>query len=179
MLVDTGASVDIIYWDAFKNLGLEESSLEVDNTPIKGFRQMKIPVAGIIILPITLGEGELATTKPVNFTVVRFNSGYNAILGRAALHEFGVVSSSFHQCLKFPARKGICCVKGSQPIAKTCYINTNANPDNAVSERRRRSNEVIQNSIPNYLKKQKEKEVPTGRYENVTFKEGKELKIGK
>lgn len=70
-----------------KNLRLEEISLTLDSTPIKGFDQMKIPVAGTVILPITLGEGKLTTTKPITFTGVRFNSGYNAILGREAHKE--------------------------------------------------------------------------------------------
>lgn len=37
VLVDTGASIDVIYWDAFKNLGLEENQSIPENTPIKGF----------------------------------------------------------------------------------------------------------------------------------------------
>lgn len=49
---------------------------------------MKISVAGIINLPVTLGDGSQETTRSITFTVIRFNSGYNAILGRAALHEF-------------------------------------------------------------------------------------------
>lgn len=175
VLVDTG--INMIYWDAFKNLGLEESNLIPNNAPIKGFIHMRIPAAGTITLLIILGEGELATTKSITFTVVRFNSGYNAILGRAALHQFGAVSSSCHQCLKFPTAKEICCVKGSQPVAKTCYINTNT--DNSVLGRKRRSNEVMQNSIPNYLKEKEEKEMPTEKYEDIKFEEGKKLKMGK
>lgn len=118
---------------------------------------MKIPIAGVISLPITLGTGKQETTKYITFTVVRFNSGYNAILGKKTLHEFEAVSSSYHQCLKFPTSQGICCIKGSQPTTKTCYLNTNTNPDNAVLGRKRRSNEVMQNCIPRYLE---EKEIP-------------------
>lgn len=96
VLVDTGASVDIIYSDAFKNLGLEEKDLSPDNTPIKGFRQMKVPVVGTITLSVTLGQEEYTTTKKINFTVVRFNSGYNTILGRTTLHEFVAVSPTIN-----------------------------------------------------------------------------------
>lgn len=179
VLVDTGASVDVMYWDAFKNLGLEESNLTPYSTSIKGFGQMRIPVAGTITLPITLGEGKMATTRSITFTVVRFNSGYNVILGRVALHQFEAVSSSYHQCMKFPSTRGICCVKGSQPIAKTYYINTNTNSDNAILGRKRRSSEVMQNNIPGYLKNKEEKEIPTTNYINVEVGKGKELKIGK
>lgn len=74
---------------------------------------MKIPVAGIISLPVTLGVGKQETTKFITFTVVRFNSGYNAILGRTTLHEFEAVFPSYHECLKFPTLQGNCCVRGS------------------------------------------------------------------
>lgn len=58
VLVDTGASVDVIYWGAFKNLKLEEKDLSPNKTQIKGFGQMKIPVVGTITLPVTLGREE-------------------------------------------------------------------------------------------------------------------------
>lgn len=64
-------------------------------------------------------------------------------------------------------------------MAKTCYININTNPDNAVLGRKRRSNEVMQNSIPRYLEEKEEKEIPTTNYEKIAFEEEKELKMGK
>lgn len=54
-------------------------------------------------------------------------------------------------------------------------MDTHTNPDNAVLGRKRRSNEVKQNNIPRYFE---EKEIPTTKYENVIFQDGKELKIG-
>lgn len=39
VLVDTGASVDILYWDAFLNLRLQEEDLRPAKTLIKGFIQ--------------------------------------------------------------------------------------------------------------------------------------------
>lgn len=74
--------MDILYWDIYKNLLLQEGSLEASHAPIKGFGQSRTLVAGRIMLPVTLGKGEQTTTIQVDFTVVRFTSGSNAILGR-------------------------------------------------------------------------------------------------
>lgn len=102
ILIDTRASRDILYWNTFRNMNLDEKDLKIsDTTPVKGFGQVKIPVAGNITLQVTLGEGSYSTTKEVTFTIVRFTSAYNGIFGRSSLHEFEIVTSSFHQYIKF------------------------------------------------------------------------------
>lgn len=60
----------------------------------------------------------------VKFTVVSLMWGYNAILRRIALHNFQVMTSSYHQCLKFPTATSVCVVKGSQQRARECYMNS-------------------------------------------------------
>lgn len=46
ILIDTGASIDILYWDTFKNMNLKEEDLTICHCPVKGFGQVKIPVVG-------------------------------------------------------------------------------------------------------------------------------------
>lgn len=60
-------------------MNLNEKDLKRSETLVKGFGQVKIPVAGNITLLVTLGEGNHSTTKSVTFTVVRFTSAYNGI----------------------------------------------------------------------------------------------------
>lgn len=78
VLVDIGASVYILNYDAFKNMFLEEKDLKTRNHPFKGFGQTRIPVVGIISLSLGLGDGEHTTTKIIDFVVVRFTSGYKS-----------------------------------------------------------------------------------------------------
>lgn len=175
--MDTGASIDILYWDTFKNMNLKEEDLEKCLYPIKGFGQVKIPVVGNIPLLVTLREGELSTTKKILFTIIRFTSAYNAILGRNTLHKFGIVSSSFHQCMKFQTPIGICCIKGSQSVARSYNISAVQCQDNAVWARKKKDLEVMQNSTPRYLSK-KEESLPPMETTSVELEEGKKLKLG-
>lgn len=55
-MIDTRASGDIIYWDAFKNLQLQEEDIKPRYAPIMGFKQTRVLVAGRIILLVTLGK---------------------------------------------------------------------------------------------------------------------------
>lgn len=53
VLVNTGATIDIIYWDSFKNIHLKEDELKPNYAPIKEFGQTKVPVVGRITIPVT------------------------------------------------------------------------------------------------------------------------------
>lgn len=112
VLVDIGSSVDILYWVAVLNLRLQEEDLPSGITSVKGFSQVEIRVAGVVTLPIMLGDHAKETTINVTFTVVRMTSSYNAILGRVTMHNLQVVTLTYHQCMKFPIEARICTIKG-------------------------------------------------------------------
>lgn len=61
-------------------------------------------------------------TKMTCFTVVDAPSSYNGILGRPALTEFRVVSSTYHQKLKFPIGREVGVVGGDQKSSGRCYV---------------------------------------------------------
>lgn len=63
VLFDTKASVDIIYWDAFKNLHLKEEDLKPNYVLIKGFGETRVPIIGKIMILVTLGKDVQATTS--------------------------------------------------------------------------------------------------------------------
>jgi len=50
------------------------------------------------------------------------------ILDKVGLKKFEVVSSTVHQCLKFPTHYGVGIVKGNHVEARECYY-TSANQD--------------------------------------------------
>ena len=85
MLVDTRASVDILYWDAFVQLGLPPAILQPYPGKLVSFSGDEVDVAGVIALPMTIGEGEVTRTEDIEFTVVRLLSTYNMIMGRVSL----------------------------------------------------------------------------------------------
>lgn len=141
VLVDIGVSVDILYWMLLETL-----------TPRRGFKdklraykrvgQTKILVAGMTTLLVALGKGEQATTVQVDFTVVRFTSRYNAILGRTTLYAFQAITSTYHWCFKFPTMAGVCYVKGSQQSTQSCYMMLAYSSKGAIQARKRRVEEM-------------------------------------
>lgn len=117
-----------------------------------------------------MGKGKQATTRQVEFTVVRFTSGYNAILGRTTLHAFQAVSSTYHQCLKFPSEDGVCCVNGSQHVAQLYYITSTYCGEKASMTKKKWAVEVMHNSIPRYILKNEEKVEPASQMEEITLR---------
>ncbi|KAJ0986675.1 hypothetical protein J5N97_005031 [Dioscorea zingiberensis] len=55
VLVDTGSSADIIFWDVFDRMKIGAENLKPCKTPLAGFTGDPIYPEGIITLPVTLG----------------------------------------------------------------------------------------------------------------------------
>ncbi|XP_028095260.1 uncharacterized protein LOC114295248 [Camellia sinensis] len=115
ILIDQGSSVEIMYYDAFKQMKLEDKDLAPATSPLVGFNsQPEWPIEKII-LPVRAGS----VVKQVEFWVLKVSSIYNLILGRGWLHAIQAVASTFHQVMRFPAPTGqIAEVWGDQVMAK-------------------------------------------------------------
>ncbi|GKV29735.1 hypothetical protein SLEP1_g38636 [Rubroshorea leprosula] len=96
----------------------------VDMGLIYGFDNQPVPVEGIITLPIYAGSKPRFRMAFVTFLVVKMESAFNAILGRAILCELKAVISQPHLCMKFPTPQGVGVLKGNQKMARTCYQDT-------------------------------------------------------
>ncbi|GKV52999.1 hypothetical protein SLEP1_g59549, partial [Rubroshorea leprosula] len=87
VFIDTGSSPDILYWGCFQKMQLNPSLLQKHEGPIYGFDNQPVPVEGVITLPIYLGSEPRFRMASVTFLVVKMESAFNAILGRATLCE--------------------------------------------------------------------------------------------
>ncbi|XP_028085807.1 uncharacterized protein LOC114286797 [Camellia sinensis] len=92
ILIDQGSSVEIMYYDAFKQMKLEEKDLAPATSPLVGFNSQPEWPIGKIILPVRAGS----VTKQVEFWVLKVPSTYNLILGRGWLHAIQAVASTYH-----------------------------------------------------------------------------------
>lgn len=78
ILIDQGSSVEIMYYDAFKQLKLRDTDLAPATSPLVGFNsQLEWPL-GKINLPVKAGS----EVKQVEFWVLQVSSTYNLILRR-------------------------------------------------------------------------------------------------
>ncbi|GKV39439.1 hypothetical protein SLEP1_g47204 [Rubroshorea leprosula] len=124
VFIDTGSSPDILYWSCFQKMQLNPSSLQKYEGPIYGFDNQPVPVERVITLPIYVGSEPRFRMASVSFLVVKMESAFNAILGRATLCELKAVISQPHLCMKFPTPQGVGVLKGNQRMARACYQDT-------------------------------------------------------
>ncbi|XP_074356053.1 uncharacterized protein LOC141695728 [Apium graveolens] len=117
ILVDNGASMNIMFHETFLRMGYTDSQLTPSDAPIYGFNGVECLVEGAIQLPVTIGKEPKEATQMLNFQVVKIASTYNIIMGRIRIHTFKVVPSTYHMVLKFPTKNGVRKEKRDQKMA--------------------------------------------------------------
>jgi hypothetical protein len=95
MLVDGGASVNILPLPLFKKLGHIEGELQCTILSLSGFAGDPTEVKGIICKELTVGS----KTVPTTFFVVDVKGCYNVLLSRDWILSNGCVPSTLHQCI--------------------------------------------------------------------------------
>ncbi|WZZ59380.1 hypothetical protein YC2023_059487 [Brassica napus] len=118
VMMDTGSSADVLFYDAFKRMGFTKALLKQERTPLIGFAGETTYSLRSIELAVTAGE----IRKIVEFIVIDRPAPFNPILGRPWLYSMKAVPSTYHQCLKFPTPEGVKTTRGSQKSSRTCYL---------------------------------------------------------
>jgi hypothetical protein len=95
MLVDRGASINILLLSLFKKLGHVKGDLKHTNLSLSGFVGDPTEAKGIICKELMVGSKTLPTT----FFVVDVKGCYNALLGWDWIHANECAPSTLHQCV--------------------------------------------------------------------------------
>ncbi|VFQ77007.1 unnamed protein product [Cuscuta campestris] len=127
-LVDTGSSVNIMYMDTYKALGLTRDELLPIKTPLTGFRGDSIEPEGVITLPVEIGDTKATRKLDMEFIIVGIISNTNIILGRPGLEDLECVISPHHLCIKFPTPHGVGIARGSQRVYRAWYLKATKQP---------------------------------------------------
>jgi hypothetical protein len=123
VLIDSGSSADIMYWDAFRAMQLAGEQLQPYHDTLVGFTGDQAEMMGYITLLTTFGVKENAKTIKVRYLVVRTPyASYNIIIGRPAINTLGAAMSTLYLAIKYPLDNGgVDTITGDQALARQCY----------------------------------------------------------
>ncbi|XP_020419522.1 uncharacterized protein LOC109949179 [Prunus persica] len=121
VLIDTGSSVNVIFAEAFREMGIEDSQVNQQLTPLLSFSGDLVQPVGSVKLLITFGTAPRKTAVYDQFLIVDCPTAYNVIVGRTALTKVKAHLSPHMLLMKFPTPNGTGAVRGNQLSAQTCY----------------------------------------------------------
>ena len=121
LMIDDGNAMDILYLNAYKRIGLTESTLGPTASPLYGFTRDHMIPKGTVKIAVMVGEHPRVSTVVVDFLVVDCPSAINGIIGRPLLKALKAVTSIYHLTMKFLTIKGTNEVWGSQYDLSECY----------------------------------------------------------
>ncbi|XP_026378885.1 uncharacterized protein LOC113273367 [Papaver somniferum] len=116
ILIDPRSSVDILFYHTYKTMGGKDNELIPSTYNIYGFNGTANNPKGEVTIRIPLKS---LSTK-ITFCVVDVESPYNVLIGRPWLHGILGVTSTFHQCIKFPLPQGLGIIRGDPNLGKSC-----------------------------------------------------------
>ncbi|KAM1301132.1 hypothetical protein ACFX2H_012212 [Malus domestica] len=121
IMIDTGASVNIMFAEALKALNVAEHLFDHSISPLISFSGDIVQPLGSIHLSFTIGTGPYTATITTNFLVVDCLTAYNVILGRTGINDLKASISTHMLLMKFPTPYGNGYVRGDQLSAQSCY----------------------------------------------------------
>ena len=118
VLVDQGSAVEIMYPELYKGLNLKLEDLIAYDSLLVSFEGKTVTPRGQIRLPIQTSSDMVE----VDFIVVDAYSLYSTIVAKPWLHALEVVSSTFHQKVKYPSNGQVKEIVGNQSMARQCMV---------------------------------------------------------
>jgi hypothetical protein len=95
MLVDDGATVNLMSYSVFKKLGWEDDELVKTNLMLNGVEDNTTEARGVVSMELTVGSKSLTTA----FFVVEVQGNYSIIFSRDWIHTNRCVPSTLYQFL--------------------------------------------------------------------------------
>ena len=105
--MDGGSSLNLIYQDTVRKMGIDPTKISHSNTTFKGI----IPgpearCTGSLLLEVESGSPDNFRSEKLTFYIAPFRSGYQALLGRAAFARFNAIPQYTSLKLKMPGPRG-------------------------------------------------------------------------
>ena len=114
VLMDGDSSLNLIYQDTIRKMGIDPSRISQSNTTFKGvIPGIEARCKGSLVLEVTFGSLDNFRSEELLFTIAPLRSGYHALLGRTAFARFNAVPHYAYLKLKMPGPHGVITVNGN------------------------------------------------------------------
>ncbi|XP_073355132.1 uncharacterized protein [Aegilops tauschii subsp. strangulata] len=114
VLMDGGSSLNLIYSDTVRKMGIDLSRIKPSNTTFKGvIPGVEVRCSGTVTLEVVFGSPDNFRGEDLIFDIVPFRNGYHALLGRTTFARFNVVPHYAYLKLNMPGPKGVITVNGN------------------------------------------------------------------
>ena len=114
VLMDGGSSLNLLYQDTVRKMGIDPSRIKPTKTTFKGvIPGVEENCIGSITLEVVFGSPDNFRSEELIFDIVPFCSGYHALLGRTAFAKLNAVPHYAYLKLKMPGPRGAITVNGN------------------------------------------------------------------
>ncbi|KAK9903174.1 hypothetical protein M0R45_001185 [Rubus argutus] len=121
VLVDGGSSANIIFKSVYLKLDLPLENISRTVNLLISFSGETVQPLESIWLNVEVGQYPRSRKVSTHMLVVDCESSYNFILGRPILYQIKACVCYYLLTIKFPTTAGIASIRGSQPMARSCY----------------------------------------------------------
>ena len=117
VLMDGGSSLNLLYQDTVRKMGIDPSRIKPTKTTFKGvIPSVEARCTGSITLEVVFGSPDNHRTEDLVFDIVPFHSDHQALLRRTAFARLNAVPHYAYRKLKMPGPHGIIMVNGKAEL---------------------------------------------------------------
>ena len=112
--MDGGSSLNLLYQDTMRKMGIDPSRIKPTKMTFKGvIPGVEANCIGSVTLEVVFGSPDNFRSEELIFHIVSFRSGYHGLLGRTAFAKFNAVPHYAYLKLKMPGPRGVITVNGN------------------------------------------------------------------
>ena len=113
VLMDGGSSLNLIYQDTVRRMGIDSSRISQSNTTFEGvIPGVEAYGKGSVVLEVTFAPPGNSRSEELLFIITPFQSDYHALLGRTAFARFNELPHYGYLTLKMPGPRGVITISG-------------------------------------------------------------------
>ena len=106
--MDNDSSLNLIYEDTVRRMGINPSKISQSNTTFEGvIPGVEANSRSSVVLEVTFGSPGNSRSEELLFIIAPFQSSYHALLGRMDFARFNALPHYGYLTLKMPGSRGV------------------------------------------------------------------------